>query len=148
MGQSVIFGISSSACRRHTNFPSWAESTARTDCETRVSCPIADCSLSQRFLTVVRFRNSQTTTCLRASFLRSFERSQALSPTASLQATQKLGAVEIILDDRLMVVTAAHDVVDSTLEFDPWFAWHANNLSAQRGQPNAKNHGLTTRDPQ
>ena len=76
-GQSVIISVSSNVCRNESSSPSSACATARTDCETRVSCPITNCSLSQRFRTVVRFRSSQATACLRGSFLRSFGRSPA-----------------------------------------------------------------------
>ena len=145
----MIFSVACNAFRKRANSPPSARATAGTDCEMRVSCPIANCSLSQRFLTVVCFRSRQATTCLRASFLRSLERSQALSPMASRaaassssavrrsrsataappQARQKLGAGDVVLDDRLAMVTAAHDVVDSTLEFDSWLAWHAESLA-------------------
>ncbi|MGA2257172.1 MAG: hypothetical protein ABSG53_21165 [Thermoguttaceae bacterium] len=77
--------------------------------------------------------------------MRSLERSQALSPTASKaaassssavraiaprygcapQAMPKRGAVDVVLDDRLAMVTAAHDVVTAP----------SNSTRGLRGMP-------------
>ena len=83
----MILSILTSDCRKDNSSPSSASATARTDCETRVSCPMDNRSLSQRSLTVVYLRSSQASACLRASLLRSFVRSGELNPTVSNSAT-------------------------------------------------------------
>jgi hypothetical protein len=68
-------------------------------------------------------------------------------PASISQAAHELGAVDVVVSDRLAVIAAADQVDNGAFKFDPGLAWHANSAPTRRRARNARDAKKSRTDP-